>query len=89
MTYKFVAGENKTFDKVKIGGLARIFDFNGNPANFTVLVSTDNSDWTPFKEYSPLNLQDGGEKVSLGYQGARNTALPLPVICACLRSSYR
>ena len=70
LTYKFVAGENKTFDKVKIGGLARIFDFNGNPANFTVLVSTDNSDWTPFKEYSPLNLQDGGEKVSLGYQAA-------------------
>ena len=68
ITYKFEAEEGKAFNGIHLTGLARLFDLNGANVNFTVYLSTDNENFVAFKEYVPLNAQDGAEKVDLAYE---------------------
>ncbi len=70
ITYKFLASEGKKITKVKLSGLARIFDYYGNDAKFVAYTSIDNATWKALKEYSPTSLVDGDETVSLDYSKA-------------------
>lgn len=67
ITYRFDAKEGHAFNGIHLTGLARLFDLNGKTVNFTVYVSTDNENFQALKEYTPINPQDGAEKVDLAF----------------------
>ena len=67
ISFKFASSEGKEITKVKLTGLARIFDYYGKDAKFVAYTSSDNSTWKALKEYSPTSLTDGTETVSLDY----------------------
>ena len=76
ITYKFAASEGKEITKIKVSGLARIFDVDGAKSpKFIAYTSSDNSSWKALKEYSPTKVDDGNEAVSLDFTKALSSAM--------------